>query len=187
MTSILDHAKWASVTVIIFLISLVANELFFAHSEFVRGANWIYLPAGVRLLATLLFGLAGATGLLVASWIACFLYFFPDDFIRSAMGGVISTAAPLAAYLLACKVLRMGRNLRNLTPAGLLFCVLLYALLNSGLHYAWAVISEDTAHSPDILLAMFVGDASGALIMCYAIKALLRATRWLVERQAQRT
>lgn len=182
MTSAFDHLKWALITVIIFLISLVVNELIFTRSEFVRGINWIYLPAGIRLLATLLFGFAGATGLLIASWIACFCYFFPDDFVRSAVGGVMSTIAPLAAYLLARDMLKMGRNLRNLTPLGLLFCIVLYALLNSTLHYLWAVASAASTHSFDTLLVMFVGDASGALVMCYAMKGLLSWMRLLTTR-----
>ncbi|MGY6272599.1 hypothetical protein ACXIUT_23215 [Achromobacter denitrificans] len=182
----LDHLKWALFTAVVFLLSLVANELIFTRSEFVRGINWIYLPAGIRLLATLLFGFAGATGLLLASWIACFYYFFPDDFIRSAVGGVIATVAPLAAYLLATDVLKMGRNLRNLTSLGLLFCVILYALLNSTLHYVWAVASDASTPSLDKLLVMFVGDASGALVMCYAMKVLLRAMRRTMVGDARR-
>lgn len=173
MTSAREHLKWASVTAVVFLLSLAANEWLFTRSEFVRGVNWVYLPAGVRLLATLLFGFAGATGLLVASWIACFVYFFPDDFLRSAVGGVLATVAPLAAYFLAREVLKMGRNLRNLTPAGLLFCALLYAALNSSLHYAWAVLSDARFHSISELVVMFIGDTSGAIIMCYAMKGLL--------------
>lgn len=181
MTSVLDHLKWALLTAVVFLLSLAANELIFSRTEFVRGINWIYLPAGIRLLSTLLFGFAGATGLLVASWIACFYYFFPDDFVRSVVGGVIAAAAPLAAYLLASGALKMGRNLRNLTSLGLLFCVVLYALLNSSLHYAWAIASDASTTSLDKLLVMFVGDASGALVMCYAMKLLILRMRRIID------
>ncbi|MFY2643009.1 hypothetical protein ACOTDF_15735 [Achromobacter insuavis] len=181
MTSTLEHLKWASVTAVVFLLSLVANEWLFTQSEFVRGVNWVYLPAGVRLLATLLFGCAGATGLLIASWIACFVYFFPDDFLRSAVGGVIATVAPLAAYFMASEVLKMGRNLRNLTPTGLLFCIVLYAALNSTLHFAWALLSDAPVNT-ETLLAMFVGDASGALLMCYTMKGVCWGLgRWLMK------
>lgn len=178
MTSALEHLKWASVTAVAFLLSLAANEWVFTQSEFVRGVNWVYLPAGVRLLATLLFGFAGATGLLVASWIACFFYFFPDDFLRSAVGGVIATVAPLAAYFLAREVLKMGKNLRNLTPAGLLFCIVLYALLNATLHFAWALLTAVNPPSIEALVAMFIGDASGALLICYSMRGLLLMIRW---------
>jgi len=94
MADILEQGKWVLLTVVLFLASLAANEWFFAGSEFVRGINWIYLPAGVRLICTLLFGVPGMLGLLVASWIACFGYFFPDDFMRSLAGGLLATCAP---------------------------------------------------------------------------------------------
>ena len=34
----------------------------FAWTEFVPGANWVYLPHGLRMMLVLLFGLAGALG-----------------------------------------------------------------------------------------------------------------------------
>jgi hypothetical protein len=49
---------------------MLANELFFMRSEFLQGIGWIYLPAGTRLLCTLLFGRAGAAGLLITGWFA---------------------------------------------------------------------------------------------------------------------
>ncbi|MDH0093793.1 hypothetical protein N7373_20280 [Achromobacter mucicolens] len=183
MTSALEHLKWASITAAAFLMSLAANEWLFTQSELVRGVNWIYLPAGVRLLATLLFGFAGATGLLVASWIACFVYFFPDDFVRSAVGGVIATVAPLGAYFLANEILGLGKNLRNLTPTGLLVCTVLYALLNSTLHFAWAYLSAVPPPALESLIAMFIGDASGALLVCYIVKGLL----YVVQRQLSKS
>ena len=46
-------------------------------------------PAGVRLLSTLLFGGAGALGLLIVSWMVSFFYFFPSDFMRAFAGGIV--------------------------------------------------------------------------------------------------
>jgi hypothetical protein len=46
---------------------MAINEWLFTPFEFARGINWIYLPAGVRLLCTLLFAAAGAIGLLLVS------------------------------------------------------------------------------------------------------------------------
>ncbi len=75
----------------LFLLMLVLNEIKLFSLEFVRGVNWIYLPAGViRLLCTLLFAEAGAAGLLIVSWLVCFLYFFPDDWIRSFSGACVA-------------------------------------------------------------------------------------------------
>jgi hypothetical protein len=86
-------------TMILFAIALAINEAFFTKLEFAAGINWIYLPAGVRLLCTLLFGEAGAIGLLLISWAVCFFYFFPNDPIRSFAGGILASAAPYLVYL----------------------------------------------------------------------------------------
>ncbi|WP_250522448.1 hypothetical protein [Caballeronia sp. ATUFL_F2_KS42] len=91
-------------TALVFITSLWANQEIFTHSEFVRGVNWIYLPAGIRLLSTLLFGADGALGLLFASWLVDFFYFFPNDPVRSFVGGIIATVAPYAVYRLAREI-----------------------------------------------------------------------------------
>ncbi|MEJ5895689.1 hypothetical protein WIT60_02375 [Aquabacterium sp. G14] len=62
-------------TFVAFLTMVGVNELLFRASEHVPGINWVYLPAGVRLLATLLFGFSGAVGLLLAAWCVNFWYF----------------------------------------------------------------------------------------------------------------
>jgi len=173
MADILEQGKWVLLTVVLFLASLAANEWFFAGSEFVRGINWIYLPAGVRLICTLLFGVPGMLGLLVASWIACFGYFFPDDFMRWLAGGLLATCAPCLAYLAARRALRLGKNLANLSGRGLLACIVLFASSNAGLHHGWTILRGAPADSLQGLWAMFVGDALGALAVCYAARLLL--------------
>ena len=46
-------------TIVLFIATLALNELLFTRLEFASGINWVYLPAGVRLLCTLHFGGAG--------------------------------------------------------------------------------------------------------------------------------
>ena len=94
MTQLRLNVAMVTATIILFILTLYINELIFNRFEFARGINWVYLPAGVRLLSTLLFGGAGAIGLLIVSWLVCFFYFFPDDVVRSFMGGILAAAAP---------------------------------------------------------------------------------------------
>lgn len=67
MKNLLTQLVMMLITITLFLFMLVLNEWLFSSLEFVRGVNWIYLPAGVRLLCTLLFAEAGAAGLLIVS------------------------------------------------------------------------------------------------------------------------
>ena len=116
MSSLRLHFCAVLGTAVAFILSLWLNEQIFTHSEFVRGVNWVYLPAGIRLLSTLLLGADGALGLFVASLIVDFGYYFPHDPVRSIVGAILSTIAPYGAYRLARERYGLSANLTNLTP-----------------------------------------------------------------------
>lgn len=160
-------------TVVAFIVSLWANQALFTHSELVRGVNWIYLPAGIRLLSTLLLGADGAIGLLIASWLVNFFYFFPNDVVRSFAGGIIATAAPYAVYRLARERWGLQASLANLTPARLLILVVAYALASPLLHHIWFVLRGDTHNIAERFVVMLVGDLTGTLVVIYTLKGVL--------------
>jgi len=159
-------------TMAFFVVGLVVNELVFNHFEFTRGVNWIYLPAGIRLLATLLFAEAGALGLLLVSWLVCFLYFFPNDVNRSIAGGILATLAPYLVYRLAQYKFGLYTSLANLSSKGLLFLIGAYSLANPLLHHLWFGLrgEQDIFKS---FFAMFIGDLTGTLIVVYFAKTLI--------------
>ena len=95
----------AIATALLFVLALVLNEWIFGSLQFVRGVHWIYMPAGVRVLCTLLFAEAGAVGLLIVSLLACIYYFFPDDLMRGLLGGI--KADDQLLRLAALRVLRI--------------------------------------------------------------------------------
>ncbi|RQS69255.1 hypothetical protein DID96_17960 [Burkholderia sp. Bp8963] len=156
-----------------FILSLWFNEAIFTHSEFVRGVNWVYLPSGIRLLSTLLLGGYGAIGLLIASWLVDFLYFFPHDPVRSIVGGILATVAPYAVYRLALEHYGLRASLTNLTPRRLLLLAVAYSIANPSLHCIWFALQGDTQRIGERFFAMVVGDLSGALIVLYAVKGVL--------------
>ncbi|TDY17024.1 hypothetical protein B0G81_8194 [Paraburkholderia sp. BL6665CI2N2] len=165
---------WSVVgTAVVFMLTLWINQEIFTHTEFVRGVNWIYLPSGVRLLSTLLLGGDGAIGLLIASWLVDFFYFFPQDPVRSFAGGIIATVAPYAVYRLALERYKLRASLTNLTPKRLLVLAFAYSVVNPLLHHIWFALQGDTENIAERLFAMFVGDFAGALIMLYTMKGML--------------
>lgn len=160
-------------TIIMFVLTLVLNEWIFTRLEFARGINWIYLPAGIRLLSTLLFGGAGAIGLLIASWLVCFFYFFPDDFIRAFVGGIVATIAPYLVYRYAEHVYGLKASLAKLTPKRLLGLIVTYAIASPLLHHIWFALHGDIKHVFSGFLVMAAGDLFGTLIVIYSIKLAL--------------
>jgi hypothetical protein len=168
--NIRHHLAVVCGTTFVFLLTLVANEWIFRHSEFVRGVNWIYLPAGIRLLCTLLFGALGAIGILIASWISCFLYYFPNDPVRATFGGIISALAPYLVYLFATRKLGLSTSLSNLTAGRPLVLILLYSLAGPAMQQAWIALRGDTENIGERFLVMFIGDLSGTLMIIYTLK-----------------
>ena len=159
-------------TIAAFSAMLALNEYLFRALEFAPGINYVYLPAGMRLLCTLLFAEAGAVGLLVVSWAVNFLLFLPGQFERPLWGGVIASAGPYLVYRLARWRFGLGASLASLTPARLLLLAVACSLVSPLLHhlyFAWA-------GQHDLLrgfVAMFIGDLTGTVIVIYGIKALL--------------
>jgi hypothetical protein len=166
------QAAMVLATIALFSAMLAVNEWLFRSLEFAPGINFVYLPAGMRLLCTLLFAEAGAVGLLIVSWAASFLVFFPGQFERPFLGGILAAVAPYAVYRLARWRYGLHASLANLTPSRLLVLALAYALSSPLLHhvyFAWA-------GQHDLLrgfIAMFTGDFAGTLIVIYGLKGLL--------------
>ncbi len=176
------HITMVLATIVLFLLTLAINEWLFKYAEFVPGINWIYLPAGVRLLSTLLFGGAGAIGLLIVSWLVSFLYFFPDDFMRAFVGGIVATIAPYGVYKLAQHAFGLHGSLANLTPGRLLICIVACSLASPLLHHLWFALHGDSQSLLSGFLVMFVGDLNGTLLVVYAVKVGL----YLLDRPATR-
>lgn len=105
------HLSMIGATVALFVLALAIDELLFTRLEFAPGINWIYLPACVRLLCTLLFAEAGAIGPMLASW--------------------------SVAHLGMRKLVGLQAALTNLTPARLLLCALAFSLASSLPHHLW--------------------------------------------------
>lgn len=157
-------------TVLIHGLAMLMNELFFRRAEFLQGIGWVYLPAGTRLLCTLLFGRAGAIGLLISGWLACYFYYFPGDALRATTGAIAGAIGPYVIYLIAQKYLGLRDSLTNLTPSRLLICAAGCSLASPLLHHIWFAVHDD----PGGFAVMFAGDLLGTLIVLYTAKGVLK-------------
>lgn len=174
LSLMLYRPSWKPVvaTVVLFLVTLGLNILLFTRLEFARGINWIYLPAGMRLVCTLLFAEDGALGLLLVSWLVSFCLFFPDDPARAFVGGILATVAPYGVYCGARRVWGFETSLATLTPGRLLLLAVVYSIASPLLHHLWFALQGQDNLLPGFA-AMAIGDLNGTLIVLYGAKAML--------------
>lgn len=151
--------------------------------EFAPGVNWIFLPAGLRLLFTLLCGWEGAVGIALGS-IAVILINFPQlDFITGLGAAAISGGAPYLVYRMAI-ARGMPTTLHQLTSAKLSLLIVVYAACSAMLHQIWFVLRDMSANLLTGFGAMFIGDLGGTLILIYVMKVLLATARILRKKEA---
>ena len=174
MTSIRQQLSMIFATMAMFAAALLINELLFKHLEFEEGINWIYLPAGVRLLATLLFAEAGAIGLLAVSWLYCFFILFPHDPVRAFAGGILSSAAPYLVYLGATRWLDLQGSLANLAAWQVLACAVAYSLASPFLHHIWFALYEGRDNLLGSFAVMALGDLAGTVLLLFFTKWVMR-------------
>lgn len=152
------------------------NQLVFSKLEFAPGVNWIFLPAGLRLLSTLLLAEEGAIGILLASLLITHSIYPAIDVITGVGAACISAGAPYVTYRLAL-LYGMPSNLHQLTAARLSALIVIYSAISAFLHQIWFV---ERGISPNLLSgfgAMFTGDLAGTLIVVYTMKITLAVFR----------
>lgn len=151
---------------------MIVNEVLFRRAEFLKGIGWVYLPAGTRLLCTLLFGRAGMVGLLITGWVVCYWYYFPGDALRATTGAIAGALGPYLVYLLARREYDLDASLTNLTPRRLLACAAACSIASPFLHHLWFSLHGDRDLLPGFVV-MCIGDFLGTLIVLYFAKAVL--------------
>jgi len=147
------------------------NELLFSALEFHKGANWVFLPAGLRLLCTLILGGEGAIGLLLAS-LAITFGTLNADIANALVAPAISAGAPYLIYRFAL-IRGMPATLEQLNAKSLSVLIVMYAAASSLLHSVWYTLRGISSDFLTGLTAMFVGDLIGTVIVIYSIKLLL--------------
>lgn len=165
-----------AVSALLYLSFFWLNEWLFNMTALHDGANWIFLPAGLRLLCTLIFAGEGAIGLLIASLAIIFLREHSMDPLTGIGSALISAGAPYLVYRAALRI-GMPSSLKSLSAAGLGVLALGYALTSSFLHSFWYALR---GFFPDLLQGwsvMFIGDLIGTLIFVYLLKIILAMVR----------
>lgn len=162
----------------LYFVGFYANDVLFSNLEHHRGANWIFLPAGLRLLGVLLLGSRGAIGIFLGSLLVVWNKVEPTA-IGLIVEPMISAGAPLLTYYL---VLRYGLSveLKNLSAKRLLLLATFFAVTSALIHSVWFVTQGVAESFASSFIAMFIGDLLGTTLVLYAIRAglIFAGNRW---------
>jgi hypothetical protein len=155
-----------SYTSLFYVNNWLTSELVFS-----LGVNWIYLPAGLRLFLTLIFGLPGAIGIVLASFFISYLGEFPHDLTLCLGIGLVSGFAPYLARVFVINNTELQADLGNLSLQKLISCIFVYALLSASLHQLWyGAEGLENSGTFNHFLVMFIGDVLGSILLIAVIK-----------------
>ena len=160
-------------TLLFYINSWITTELVFG-----LGVNWIYLPAGLRLFLTLIFGLPGAIGIAIASTLISYYGELSSDLAICIGTGLISGFAPYLARIFVFSNVNLEPDLSNLNLQELLLCIVIYALMSAGLHQYWyATVGLENTGSVNHFAVMAIGDVMGSILLIALIKSGLDLLR----------
>ncbi len=149
------------------------NGWLFADLAYREGVNWVFLPAGFRVILVLILGLQGAAGIMLGTW-----YLDQGSLDTTPwlvlLNGVVSGLTPFWVMKALSKGQRLDHLLQDMTSQRLLNFILIFAAASAVAHHVvWILLERSGVNIWVDVWPMFVGDAIGALLMLYCFKLLL--------------
>ena len=173
-----EQAALALMNAVLFVSFFEFNNWIFSSFQYSEGINWIFLPAGFRVIMVLTMGLPGAIGLILGSW-----YIDIDSFTNTAwffpfFNGLVAGITP---WLVMKYLMRKGwlaPQLGQMTASGLLHVTLIFSAASAMSHQlVWWTLEKPNANVWVDVWPMFVGNALGALLMLYGMKFVIDRMR----------
>lgn len=175
LTETLESTALTLGSAVLFSGFFALNDWLFSQLSYREGVNWIFLPAGFRIILILVLGWQGAAGIMLGS------VFISRELFQEHLGHVALLNAFVSGFApwVVLKVLenrgKVNRQLRTLTSQQLLNFTLIYAAANALTHQiTWQLLGWREVNLLVDIWPMFIGDTVGALIMLYSMK-------WLIE------
>lgn len=150
------------------------NQYWFDWIEFSHGANWIFIPSGLRLLFVLIFARVGGIGIALSSIVINYTLGDVDEHVFNIVTGLISGASPCLARYLATRWFNLDPLLSNLTGRDFFKISVLFASVNALLHQLWFFWMERTQNFVASTLAMGIGDWFGTVLVLATANLAIR-------------
>lgn len=149
------------------------NGWLFADLAYREGVNWVFLPAGFRIILVLVLGWQGAAGIMIGTW-----YLDQGSLDTNlwlvVLNGVVSGFSPFLVMKALGKGQAAEQLLKEMTTQRLLNFTLIFAAASAFAHHlVWLWLKRSDVNIWVDVWPMFVGDTIGTLLMLYLFKLLL--------------
>jgi len=162
-----------SAVVVLWVLLFEVNRWLFAYFESSPFANWVFLPAALRVVAVLLLGWRGALGLFLGAFFTNYPH-LGHNMLESLVLAALSASSPLVGVLVARRLLRIQSDLAGLSIKDLLYVAAICATLSAVAHNAYFHQTSADHRWAASFLPMLIGDLIGTLLFLYAASAVER-------------
>lgn len=176
--SLHTQAALALVCAVAYFYAFQLNLYWFDLFEFSPGANWVFIPSGLRLLFVLVLLETGALGIAAASLLINY-WGSPDAHVFNIVTALLSAGAPYLSRHLAVHFFKLSPQLSGLTSTGFFKISVMFAIVSSTLHQVWFYwygITENWLHST---LVMGVGDWLGTVLVLAFASLMIRIYKFM--------
>ena len=135
-----------------------------------NGAHWIFIPAGLALLLSLVFPISGPLGITLAAFPIALYIRFPGELIASLGIAITAGLAPFISRSLVVNGLKIYPDLSNLSTRNLTLCVLIYSLVRALIHHNWYLFMDLRESDSNGFTIEFIGNTLGALLILFIFK-----------------
>ena len=143
--------------------------------------SWLFLPAGIKIVAVIVLGELGVLGLFLGAIATYYLNHLNagNPFILAA----VSAISPFIALYLSKFLLKLDSLYSNLNAIHLLFISFVYAVVNSSAHRLYmGLYMRNLVGFENDQFAMFFGDLSGVLLTLLAMSFGIKYLRYSYQR-----
>ncbi|WP_233200620.1 hypothetical protein [Limnohabitans sp. G3-2] len=176
--SSLQKTVLALLSAVLFVCFFELNGWLFHDFEHKQGINWLFLPAGFRVILVLVLGLPGALGLMLGSWYIDAGLIDGPNILLAFLNGVAGGLTPWLVMKYLQKQQWLSDQLQKLNPLQLLNLTLSTSAASAAAHQmVWLWLERPQTNFWVDVWPMFIGNVTGALVMLYGFKFVLDRMR----------
>lgn len=150
------------------------NDWAFHFLEKTQAASWIFLPAALRLIAVLVWGVPGALGLWLGAVVTSTQVFGSWTWPVLVLSPM-SALAPMLAVAIMREPLALQPDLSGLSVGDLTQLAIANATCSAALHSLVFLALNSPIADPADILVMLIADLIGTLVVLYAMKLAMAA------------